>query len=524
MVTRREILTGFGAGALAFAAGTGARAQGRARDELRVAVASEWTALDPHFHSFPANLSIAHHVFDALTATDADERVVPRLAESWRPLGGEGWEFKLRAGVKFSDGSDLTARDVIASIERVPRVPNSPGPLTVFTRPIASMESPDPLTLIIRTRDPSPTLPIMLSAVYVVPARLADATTERFNSGEALIGTGPFKFASWARGDRLILERNDAHWGGASPWRRVEIRIITATASRESALLAGDVDFIQNPSTASMGRLRRESAVALFQAPSTRITYLQFNQKPEVLPDVAGTNGRNPFADKRVRRAVSIAIPRAAIAERVMDGLSVPAGQIVAPRRFGHEPSLGLEPYDIDRAKALLAEAGYPNGFEVALSTPNDRNINGVQIAQTIAASLTRAGVRTSVNAVPLNVWLSQWRGGRYSFLMHGFGPPLESLQPVAAMAATKNMQAALGVSNESGYSSPALDEIITAALREIDDRRREDLMFQAARIIREDTAVICLHHEVLVFAARRGLQITARGDERLYATDIRPA
>lgn len=518
MITRRTLLAA--ASAAPFIA-RAAQAQ-RPADELRVGLATEWTSLDPHYHSFPANLSISHHVFEALTATDVRERAVPALAESWRALGRDGWEFRLRAGAKFADGMALTAADVKASLERVPRIQNSPGPLTVFTRPIAAIETPDPRTLIIRTREPSPNLPIMLSAVYVIPAaHAADATGERFNTVAAIIGSGPFRFASWQRGDRLIMEPNPNFTGPAVPWRRVEYRIMTNTASREAALLAGDIDFIQSPSTTSVPRLRADQRLKVVQAPSTRITYMQFHQGPQALEDLRGTDGRNPFADARVRRAVSLCLPRQAIAERVMEGLSVPSGQIVAPDRFGFDASLGIEPFDQAQARALLEQAGFGGGFEVALSTPNDRNINGVAIAQATAQSLARVGVRVNVNAVPLNVWLTQWRGGRYSFLMHGFGPPLESLQPIAAMVHTKNTQAGLGVSNESGFSNAELDRIIEAALAEIDDAARERLMRAAAQIVRRETAVICVHHEMIVYASRAAFAHVARGDERLYATDI---
>lgn len=497
-----------------------ARAQ-TAQDELRIAAATEWLALDPHFHVFPANLSIAHHMFDALTVTDRAGRARPRLAASWTPIGTEGWRFELDPRARFADGAPVTSADVAASIARIPKVPNTTGPLTPMVRPIAAVETPDARTVILRTAAAAPLLPIYLSAVYVIPARLADETTERFNTGEALVGSGPFRFAGWARGDRLTLERRDDHWAGPSEWRRVVYRVMTNPASREAALLARDVDFIQTPSTASMARLRREQGLAVFQAPSTRLTYVQFHQGAEALADTTAAGGRNPFADSRVRRAFSMCIPRQAIAERVMEGLSEPAGQIVAPGQFGFRRDLGIEAFDTARAQALLAEAGYPNGFETTLSTPNDRNVNGVQIAQAIAQSALRANIKVNVNAVPLNVWLPQWRAGRYSILLHGFGPPVESLQPVAALAHTKNMNAGLGVSNEAGYSNPTLDRIIAAALSEIDDAKRESLMLEAAGIVRETTAVVPLHHETIVYAGRSTLAHDARGDERLYAVEI---
>ena len=490
---------------------------------LQVAFDTEWSSLDPHYHAFPYNLSMAHNLFDALTTTDAELRPGPALAESWKAVDANTWEFRLREGVKFADGSPLTPADIIASFKRVPTVPNSPGPITPYVRPIASLEARDGRTLVVHTSEPTPFLPELLSNVYIIPARLAGATTAQFNTGEAAIGSGPYRFVSYARGDRLTLARNEAYWGKRPDWDRAEIRVMTNAASREAALLAHDVDFIINPSPASAATLAGNKAVALYKVASTRITYLQMNQGATVLPDLKGTGGRNPFADARVRRAVSLAIPRQAIAERVLEGLALPAGQMVAPGQFGFDPSIIVDRPDPEAARRLLAEAGWSGGFEVALSTPSDRNLNGTQVAQAIAGALTRIGIRTSVNAAPLEVYIANWRKGIYSLYMHGAGP-----QPVAAllvpqMAGTKDMKTAFGVSNESGFSDPALDEVMRAAFREIDNAKREALLQQAARGIRDATAIVPLHHEFVLWATRPGLAFQPRPDSLTYLENITP-
>ncbi len=518
MISRRSL--GLAAAALAALPGA-SRAQGAAT--LRVAFDAEWTALDPHFHTFPYNLSVAYHLFDALTAHDAQQQAVPRLARSWRALGSEGWEFALRDDVRFQDGSPVTAADVVASIARIRAIRNSPGPLTTVIRPVSEVRATDAHTVTVMTSVPTPALPNLMTSVFIVPARLAEATGEDFATGRAQLGSGPFKFVSYARGDRLVLEPNPTHWGEQPGWARTELRIIPNAGAREAALLAGDVDFIVNPSTTSVERLRADPNFLVHQAVSTRITYLQVHQGETPKADMGGTGGKNPFADPRVRRAVSLAIPRQAICERILDGLAVPASQIIGPGQSGHDPSLTVEAPDPDQARRLLAEAGWGQGFEVRLSTPSDRNMNGRRVAEAIASALTRIGIRVAVNAVPLNVWLAEWRRGEYSMVLHGAGPVPVTWTLVPQLVGTKDMAAGFGPSNESQYSNPALDAVMRQALGEIDTARREALLHRAARTVRAETAVIPLHHEAAIWASRRGLTFAARSDTLTYATDIRP-
>jgi peptide/nickel transport system substrate-binding protein len=185
--------------------------------------------------------------------------------------------------------------------------------------------------------------------------------------------------------------------------------------------------------------------------------------------------------------------------------------------------ALTVEPQDLDAARRLLIEAGYANGFEFRISTPADRNMNGRRVTETIAAQLTRIGIRTNVNAVPLNVWLAEWRRGQYSAIMHGAGPVPVPWTLLPQMVATKDTAAGLGASNESFYSNAEFDRLVKAALGEIDQGKREALLHQAARIVRHETAVIALHHEAALWASRAGLNFTARSDTLTYVTDIAP-
>src|SRR5450432_4609585 len=191
--------------------------------DLTIGIGADVTAIDPHFHNVTPNNNVAAHIFDYLVLRDERQRPIPGLAESWKTVDPLTWEFKLRRGVKFHDGSDFTAADVVASIERVPQVPNSPSPFTAFTKQIKEMVVVDPYTIRFRTAAPYPLMPSDMTQVAIISKQAAKASTEDFNSGKAAIGTGPYKLVRYAKGDRIELVRNDAYWGGKSAWDKVTL-------------------------------------------------------------------------------------------------------------------------------------------------------------------------------------------------------------------------------------------------------------------------------------------------------------
>lgn len=499
--------------------GTVAHAQ-----DLRMAVVTEWNSLDPQFHNNPANFQIDEHLYDPLVRASADGKLVPALATSWKAIDDKTWEFKLRTGVKFHNGAEFTADDVKYTIERIPTVPNSPAQLTLYTASIANITIVDPHTIRFTTKEANPLLPAYLAQVYIISKSVAgSATTADFNTGKATFGTGPYRFVEWQRGDRLVLKRNDGYWGGKPTWANVTIKPIGSAAVREATLLAGDVDLIQSVSSNSIAKLKKSSKIAIYRAPTTRITYLHMGQKEEQYPDVSGTNGKNPLADKRVRKAISMTIPRAEIAKRVMDGLSVPAGQVIPTGYAGHNPKITVHPADPKAAKKLLAEAGYPNGFEIALTTANDRNINGVAVAQVIAAKLRQIGIKVNIHAIPFSVFLPQWRAQKLPLFLHGIGPLADPSLHEDALTATRDMKAGEGVSNQSGYSNPELDKLFKTAERTLDTKQRAELLEKAAVIIDHDTAVIPVHWEVATWASRADIDFKPRQDGRTYAMSAVP-
>jgi peptide/nickel transport system substrate-binding protein len=387
--------------------------------ELKIGIKTEPSSLDPQFHTLNPNIQVAQHFFDALVLQDENLKTKPGLALSWKTLDDTTWEFRLRPNVKFHDGSDFTAEDVVFTYERIPKVPNSPGPYTIYTRSMKSFEVVDPLTLRIKTDGPAPLLPLDLAALPILSKKAMAGpapegkTSAELNAGNGLVGTGPFKFVEWQRGSRIVGERNDAYWGGKPAWSKVILRPLSNNTARVAALLSGDVDLIEDPPTTDLAKLKNDPKVHLDRAVSNRVIYIHLDQHgdpPIAIPD---TNGKNPLMDRRVREALSIAIDRKGIADKIMEGVAVPAGDLLPYPMGGTRKDTPVDAYEPAKARKLLAEAGYPNGFSITLGAPNGRYINDLKIAQAVAAMWSRVGVKTEVDAAQLQVLGLSRRLGR---------------------------------------------------------------------------------------------------------------
>ena len=492
--------------------------------ELRIGLAADVTSMDPHFLAIAPNINIGWHVFDALTHVDEDTRLIPGLAVSWRALDATTWEFRLRPGVRFHDGAELTAEDVVFSIERTLKVPN--GQYGIFTRRIVAKEVLDAHTLRLKTATPYAMVPYDLNSVFIVSRKAAARSgPEDFDSGKAMVGTGPFRFVRFARGDRIELARNDAYWGTKPAWERVAFRIVPTDPARLAGLLSGELDAIEQVPTADLPRIRRDARLNTVQKVSWRTIFFYLDQhrdQPAGLADTAGVPlARNPFRDLRVRRALSKAINRPAIAERLMDGAAIPASNLVSPPVFGYAPDLKPEPYDPEGAKRLLAEAGYPEGFAMTLSATNNRYVNDEQIAQAVAQMLARVGVRARVETLPLNAYLPKGRKGEFAFAMFGWGSFSGDLA-LRAIVATPDPDKGFGAFNWSGYSNRNVDALLERAFATVDEKQREALARDAMRLAMRDHAVIALHHQIAVWAMRKPLAYAPRTDEFTLVHQIR--
>ncbi len=494
--------------------------------ELRIGLSADVTTFDPHFVAAQPNLTAQKHVFDSLVHVDERGRPIPGLA-SWRTVDSVTWEFKLRQGVRFHDGLEVTTEDVAFSLERPLTITGSPGGYATYVRPIVAKEIIDRYTIRLRTAAPYGAVPQDLSEVLIVSKRAAGkATGQDFDSGRAAIGTGPYKLVRFARGDRIELVRHDAYWGGRQPWDKVTLHIMPSDPVRTASLLSGELDAIEHVPTADLARLRKNQAFRLEQAVSWRTIFLHIDQYREQPPGVMSRAGeplaRNPFKDVQVRRAISKAINRQAIAERVMEGLALPAANVVSPSVFGHDPAVKPEPYDPEGAKKLLVEAGYPNGFAVTLATPNNRYINDEQVAQAVAQMFTRIGIATRVEAFPLSVYLGKARNQEFSVALLGWGSLAADLA-LRSLSGTPNPEKGFGAWNWSGYTNAQLDALITQSLGTVDSAKREALARSASAFAAREVAFIPLHYQVVTWAMKKSITYTARTDEFTFAHHFRP-
>ncbi len=493
--------------------------------DLVIALSTPVTTVDPHFHNLTPNNGMAAHVFETLVKTDPALKTYPGLAESWKALSDTEWEFKLRKGVKWHNGEPFTAEDVAATIKRIPNVPNSPASFAVFVRAITDVNIVDPHTIRFKTKDPYPLLPADMVSVAIVPKSVAEtAKTEDFNSGKAMIGTGPFRFEQYVSGDRVVLTRNKDYYGKQPDWDKVTFRMITSAPARVAALLSGDVHMIEGVPTADAAKLKKDKRVEVSNAVSNRMIYLHMDSNRKTnSPFITAADGQpmeaNPLTDARVRRALSKMIDRNAIVSRVMEGQAIPAGQLLDEAFFGTSKKLKPDAYDPAGAKKLLAEAGYPNGFGVTLHSPNNRYINDGATAQAVAQYLSRNGIPTKVDTMPSNIFFSRASKMEFSLILAGWGAASgDTSSPLRALLATNDPKAGMGGANRGRFSSPELDDLIAKAIVIIDDEKRDAALALASEKAIELMGLIPLHYEVSTWASRKGIQYGGRADQYTLA------
>jgi peptide/nickel transport system substrate-binding protein len=512
--------------------------------DLRIGLASEPSSADPHFHNLGPNNQLRRNMFESLVGSDEQQKLFPQLATSWRPLDDTRWEFKLREGVTFSDGSAFDAYDVVYSVCRIPGVPDSPSLFTTYTKAIKDFEVPDPMTLIVHTAAPYPLLPTEFSTWGIISAKangvdgstidfspegcgdLAYPESQAFNEGAVAIGTGPFLLESFRRGEGIELVRNPNYWGDAAPWERVSMKPLTSDGPRVAALFAGDVDFIENPPLQDLERINSEGGLQVVQGISNRVIYLHMDHEQEPSPMITGTDGKNPLKDVRVREALSIAINRDAIVDRIMGGVAVAAGELLPAGMFGahEEGAMPPAPYDPDRAQALLAEAGYPDGFGITIGTPNDRYINDAQVAQAVAQMWARIGVTTEIDAVTASTFFSRRNAYEFSVYLAGWGAGTgEMSSPIKALVATRDGDRGYGGTNRGQYSNPEVDDLLTKALATVDDDARQELLRESSRVAMADWAILPLHFEVTPWAMTDKITYTPRVDQYTLPASIKP-
>jgi peptide/nickel transport system substrate-binding protein len=499
-----SLLTVALAGAALFSSGT-ASAQ-----TLNIAFADPLSSLDPQLNNYAGDRSVDLHFWDLLVENH-NNTLAPGLATSWKAIGNDTWEFKLRRDVKWQDGTPFTASDVIYSYQRARNVPGTIATFAGYLRTIASVSAPDPYTLIIKTNTPTPDLPLNLTSVHIVSKHVGEkSSSEDYNAGRAMVGSGPYKFVSYTPGDRVVMTRNDAYWGAKPIWEKVNYRYVSNAAARTADLLSGDVDVIDKVSVSDLPRLKQSPQVSVFAYPGLRVLLLQPSFRTGPNPYITDNAGKplpnNPLLDVRVRRALSLAINRPAITDRILQGAATVANQWMP----ANDPA---------QAKKLLAEAGFPDGFQLTLSVPNDRYPQAPETAQAVAQFWTRIGVKTKVEVMPWATYASRANKNEFAVSMIAWGNGTgEASYALVNVLCTVDAKKGIGSSNWGRYSNPAVDHALDAATAEFDPAKREAILRQSVKVVSDDVGVIPLYHYENVWAAKKGLKVAPAVSDRITA------
>ncbi len=454
-------------------------------NELRIGFTLDPLTLDPANHRSRETESVLRTMYNGLVAFDASMHVVPELAESWKWIDAQTLEVKLRHGVKFHTGEELTADDVVYTFSRLLQpgaVGGQTSPRKNLLGPTRAVTKVDANTVHFELAEPWPVLPTMLLFQEVINRNFAEKVGAAGMATQE-DGTGPYKLVQWRRGDSLVLERFPGYFGGAaavtaegkSCTDRVIIKIIPENASRVAALLAGDVDIINELPAHDIRNVEANSNTKVMAVDGTRTFFVALN------------NNRKPFDDLRVRQAANMAVNRKLIIDKLLNGRAVPLNGVMSPAAFGFNPNLPAYPYDVKQAKALLAAAGYPDGIDVTL----DADAPQKDVAEAIASMLTQAGIRTKVSVGEGSQVRAKWavngkREGDMWITSWGNG----SLDPTDIFEPTLQTG---GRGNSAGYSNRKVDELLTAGGLEIDTTKRAAFYRQAQAIIHEDAPWIFL-------------------------------
>ena len=499
---------------------------------LRWAAQNDILTLDPHSQNHATTNAILMHAYEGLTRYNDKYQVEPALATKWTFISPTQVRFELRKGVKFHDGTPFTADDVVFSFGRI-RQPQ--GTMGIYVTGINEIKKIDDHTVDFIMAAPNPLLLRNIIDFRIMSKSWAEKnkTTnaqdyknkeENFAS-RTVMGTGPYKITGWTPEQRITMTQNadwwDKHTGNV---KEVIYTPIKSDPTRVAALLSGDVDMLTDLPTQDIARLRQDSKLKVVDGPEVRTIYLA----PDMgSPELKHSNikGKNPFADKRVRQALSMAIDREAIKRNIMRGLSIPAGLMVAPGVNGHSPELDTPvKTDVDGAKKLLADAGYPNGFEVRLNCPNNRYVNDEEICQAVVAMWARVGVKATLAAENMATFIQKVQNFDSSIYLLGWGVATYDAQYSLQSLIRTRTTGADGNFNFSKISDATVDRLVDAMKTETDATKRNTMIRDALVRTKEEVLTIPLHHQMRPWAMKAGVTTIHRSDDRPEArfTSIR--
>ncbi len=483
-----------------------------AQDKVfRYATTGDILGLDPHNNNEGPTNTMKSNLFGRLIHRLPDLSLAPDLATEWERLDDTTWRFTLREGVTFHNGNPFAANDVVYSFQR--QIQES-SDMSFAVASIAEVTAIDDYTVEVITAAPDPTLLLNMPNFYIVDEEfmeendafevIAGAGHQNFANTNAN-GTGPFRLVEWVQDNRVVLEPFEGHWDHAERIDNFDQAIFTPIgndATRVAALLSGEIDAMYPVPLQDIPRLEGEADVAVLQGPELRTIFFGFDHYRDELMDMPGS-GQNPFQDVRVRQAVAHAIDKEGIQRVVMRGASTPTGLMVAPGINGFQEDMNVPyPYDPERAKELMVEAGYADGFPVTLDCPNDRYVNDEAICTALVPMLGRIGIDVTLNAQTKSLHFNQIREFDTSFFMLGWTPgsydshnPLQNLMTMEAEGS--------GSWNSGRYSNPEVEALAVQIGQTVDEEARNELIREAFRIHYEDVGHVPVHQQALAWGVR---------------------
>ncbi|MBE0692862.1 MAG: ABC transporter substrate-binding protein [Aquamicrobium sp.] len=479
--------------------------------------------MDPHSTTEYTTVGLLANIYEGLVRRDRAMKIEPALAEEWSLESPTVWRFKLRRDVRFHDGSPFTAADVLFSYERSQMDGSDVKPRV---QSIAAIRKIGDHEIEIETRQPNPILLSELADWFIVSAAWskangAEAPADVRKGGENTAthranGTGPFRLTQRQRDEKTVLSANEDWWD--EPAYNIKEAIfspISNNATRVAALLSGNVDMMYPVPSQDIARIEQMPDFDILQGPESRVVFLSFDSARDELL-YSSVKGANPFKDMRVRQAFYHAIDVEAIRSRIMRNGSIPTGTLIAPSVNGYDERFDQRlPFDVDKAKALMEEAGYKDGFELTMDCPNDRYVNDEAICQAVAAMLSRINVKVNLQAQTRSLFFQKVLSRDTSFYLHAWATSTNDGHNILYdLLNTPTSQ--VGTWNLGGYSNPKVDELTTQIGSEMDEARRSELMFEAFDLVRQDYAHIPLHQQTLVWVKKKNVEVHQRPDDRL--------
>jgi peptide/nickel transport system substrate-binding protein len=490
---------------------------------LRWAAQNDILTLDPHSQNHATTNAILMHSYEGLTRYDKDYKVEPALATSWQQMSPTQWRFNLRKGVTFQDGSPFTADDVVFSFNRI-RQPQ--GTMQIYVAGVQDIKKVDDHTVDFILSAPVPILLRniidfrMMSQNWATKHKVEKVqdykAREETHASRNVNGTGAYHITEWAPDQRITMVANDKWWGKRDGnVTQVTYNPVRADATRVAALLAGNVDMLTDLPTQDVARLKQNNQLKVVEGPEVRTIFIAMDQHSDELK-YSNVKGKNPFKDIRVRQALNLAVDRGAIQRTIMRGLSIPTTLMVAPGVNGHMPEFDkATAADINTARKLLADAGYPNGFEFQLNCPNNRYVNDEEICQALIGMWARVGVTVRLAAEPMASFIAKVQNFDTSAYMLGWGvATYDALYSLQSLMRTRTTGAD-GNFNFGRVSDPKLDALIDASKTETDVAKRDQLLRDALRMTAENFYYVPLHHQMRPWAMKRNITTVHRSDDR---------